>query len=101
MGSILKPGAMGSKSVPDTPEEFADSMAADMEAVLNELLEEEHMDRLPDDNSTETRDRRRLFVAIARGIIEHLDRNRFGIEIELPSSIKVSPTFKIEIGADS
>ncbi len=52
---------------------------------------------MPDDNSKESRDRRRLFVAIARGIVRHLDEHRTAITVTLPSSGgTTSPVFDIE-----
>ena len=68
MGNTLIPGGQ----VPD----FAGSMAAAMESALNALLDDEGRPRVPTDNSTETRDRRIMFLAIARGIVDHLAANQ-------------------------
>jgi hypothetical protein len=51
------------------PATFAGSMADEIEQAFNRLLPEP----LPTADSRETRDRRRLFVAIAEGVIKHLD----------------------------
>ncbi len=59
MGNTLIPGGQ----VPD----FAGSMAAAMEAALNNLLDGVGRPRVPTDNSDETRDRRVMFLAIAQG----------------------------------
>ena len=57
---------------------FVDSMADEMDKALNALLT---TDGLPDaatmdPNDQEVRDRRRLFVAIARGVVDHLVRQQ-------------------------
>ena len=67
MGDTLTPGGQA----PD----FAGSMAAAMESALNVLLDAEGRPRVPTDDSTETRDRRIMFLAIARGIVAHLAAN--------------------------
>lgn len=93
----IKPGQMGSPASASTPSVFADSMAAQIEAAFNALLDAEDLPRMPDDNSKESRDRRRLFVAIARGIVRHLDEHRTAITVTLPSSGgTTSPVFDIE-----
>lgn len=97
MPTQLKPGAMGSPDDPGTPSEFAASMAATIEAELNRLLQAEGLPRLPvDDNSRETRDRRRLFVAIARGILRHLDERRDAITVLRIDGTTVSPALDID-----
>ena len=68
MGNTLIPGAQ----VPG----FANSMAAAMEAALNNLLDGVGRPRVPTDNSDETRDRRVMFLAIAQGIVNHLVANQ-------------------------
>jgi hypothetical protein len=80
----IKPGRMGSPDWPSTPAVYADSMAAQIEAAFNALLAEEGLPRMPDDNSKDSRDRRRLFVAIARGIVRHLDEHRDAITVTVP-----------------
>jgi len=74
-GDVLKPGRMGSVGDSGTPAEYAGSMAARIESELNSLLAAAGRPTLPDDNSLETRDRRMLFVAIARGVALHLREN--------------------------
>jgi hypothetical protein len=85
MANKLKPGGLGA-SVADggtngIPSEFANSMAKAMEDALSALLVQEGRPSLPSENSTETRDRRMLFVAIARGIVEHLTDNESAFTI--------------------
>jgi len=95
----IKPGKMGPQGNPnETPGTFADSMAADMEIMLNQLLEADGLPKLLEhDNSRETRDRRRLFVAIARGIVKHLDQQHEAIKVTVTGGAQtVSPNFEIE-----
>ncbi|HZR27433.1 MAG TPA: hypothetical protein VFA71_01530 [Terriglobales bacterium] len=76
--SQLKPGGMGSTSDPPNakPGDFANSMADAMEHALNTLLSNDGMNTFKvDTNSQEARDRRRLFVAIAQGVVRHLKDN--------------------------
>lgn len=76
---------------------FDDSMAAAIEEELNALLE---VDELPplvmDDNNREVRDRRRFFLAIARGVVRHLRDRQTSIHIQLPSGPVVHPVFNVE-----
>jgi hypothetical protein len=58
-----------------TIDEFADSMAEEMEKALNKVRAEEHMSPLP----TGDKDRRMLFIAIARGVINHLQKKQEGV----------------------
>lgn len=68
MGTTLKRGGV-------LPAEFAGSMAEAMEVALNQLLSATGKPTVPTDDSDEVRDRRILFVAIARGVIDHLVEN--------------------------
>ncbi|HEY5955636.1 MAG TPA: hypothetical protein VIV60_03740 [Polyangiaceae bacterium] len=82
MGDKLKPGGLGDADDPsDFPNAFANSMAKAMEDALNDLLDDEDKPTLPTDNSPETRDRRLMFVAIARGIVNHLVANEAAFTI--------------------
>lgn len=97
MPTPLKPGAMGSPEHQGLPPEFADSMAAAIEAELNRLLQAEALPQLPiEDNSQETRDRRRLFVAIARGVLRHLDERREAITVLRIDGTTVPPVLDID-----
>jgi len=69
---------MGSTSDPVNvrPPDFANSMADAMDTAFHNLLSAEGMKTFDvDTNSKEARDRRRLFVAIAQGILRHLTDN--------------------------
>jgi hypothetical protein len=75
MANQFKPGGMGSKAGGPTPAEFQNSLAASIENALNTLLKNDGFDTLPDNNLEEARHRRRVFVAIAQGVIRHLKDN--------------------------
>lgn len=85
MATTLKRGGLN-------PADFAGSMAEAMEVALNQLLSTEGKPTVPTDGTDEeVRDRRIMFVAIARGIIDHLVDNedaftirRHDNEAELP-----------------
>ena len=81
--AALKPGALGSRSDVDTPTEFVSSMAAEMDAALSELLDEEDGKPLvTGGNSSTIRKRRLLFVAIAQGLVRHLTANQGALVIK-------------------
>jgi hypothetical protein len=65
----LKPGDRGNPNHVGTPAEFAGSMAAAIENELNRLLTLEGKAPLVLDNSSDSRDRRMLFIAISRGVV--------------------------------
>lgn len=54
---------------------FSGSMAQAIEQALNGLLVYDGKDPLPTGDPEATRDRRRLFIAISQGVIEHLQAN--------------------------
>ncbi len=81
MASELKPGGLGDPDFVGTPPEFAASMAQAMEQALNDLLVAEGKPALDTANSAETRDRRTLFVAIARGVVSHLVTNHDAFDV--------------------
>jgi hypothetical protein len=89
MGDKLKAGNMGPRGNESvTPSAFVNSMAAKIEEELSALLVGEGRDALDlSDNSSETRDRRVLFVAIAKGIIEHLVANQDAFKIVTTSNV--------------
>jgi hypothetical protein len=83
--AALKAGGMGDSGVVGKPLEFAGSLAEAIENALNGLLSQDGITPFPvDDNSRETRDRRRLFVAIAQGIVNYLDANDDALVILSP-----------------
>lgn len=81
MGDQLKPGGLGDPDFVGTPPEFAASMAEAMEQALNDLLVEEGKPELDTANNAETRDRRTLFLAIARGVVSHLVANHDAFDV--------------------
>ena len=99
MSDFLKPGLMGSPSAPSTPAEFANSMAANIEAAFSDLLEDAGLPALVNDNSKESRDRRRLFVAIAQGVVRHLAAHPHAFKIDVPhdvNGVTVYPTIAVD-----
>lgn len=87
--------------VPTDYTEYVDSMAEEIERQLNALLALDGLATLPGDaGDREVRDRRRLFVAIARAVVKHLDDRRTSIDIEVPDgvggTVVVHPTFDTE-----
>ena len=93
----IKPGNLGSKADPfPIPASFANSMAAAIEAELNTLLIADGLPPLDIDNSPESRDRRRLFAAISRGVVRHLRDNLDAIKVQRVDSSQVSPTMQVE-----
>jgi hypothetical protein len=81
--AAIKPGGMGSKADPNTkPPEFAGSMAEAMENAFNAALSGDGMKTFKvDTNSSEARDRRRIFVAVATGMVQYLKHNMGALEI--------------------
>jgi hypothetical protein len=89
---MLKPGALpvdlGGGVFDSAP--YNGSMAAQIESELNLLLTADGLLALPLDNAQETRDRRRLFVAIARGVVRHLRDQQAAIDVKVtvvPSTV--------------
>jgi hypothetical protein len=82
---MLKPGALpvdiGGGVFDNSP--YNGSLAAQIETELNSLLAADGLQTLPLDNTQETRDRRRLFVAIARGMIRHLHDQQASIDVKV------------------
>lgn len=81
MGDRLKAGGLGSPADGGIPAEFAGSMAQAMEQALNELLAAEGRPQVSTENTAETRDRRIMFVAIARGVVRHLLANQDAFDV--------------------
>lgn len=68
----LKPGSL---------DDFGASMAEAIEAQLNASLLADGLPGLPNDPASDVRDRRRLFVAIARGVVKYLHDNEASLVI--------------------
>ena len=97
----LKPGGMGNASDPANarPAHFADSMADAMDTAFHTLLDAEGMKNFEvNTNSKEARDRRRLFVAIAQGIVRHLTDNAGALVIK--DSLNNAIDVHIEVQVD-
>jgi hypothetical protein len=95
----IRPGNL--TIVPTDYTAFADSMAEEIEEQLNALLALDGLATLPGDaGDREVRDRRRLFVAIARAVVKHLHEQSTSINVDVPDgvggTITVHPTFVIE-----
>ncbi len=91
MGNTLIPGQMDTNHLDDTG--LNDSMALAMEQELDLLMQLDDLPPLSTDLSDQSvRDRRRLFVAIARGVVRHLRDNKDSIDILLSDGTTVQPT---------
>jgi len=89
VGNALKPGNMN-------PDDLVDSMADLIDTEFDQLLRNDGLDGLTFDMTDRmVRDRRRLFVAIARGVVKHLvaNANAFSVTMVKPPAI-VHPTIK-------
>jgi hypothetical protein len=65
------------------PSPWGNSIAFEIERAMNELLVADGLPALPDDGSDATRDRRRLFCAIGRGVARHLAARRDSFRIDV------------------
>lgn len=90
---MLKPGNLPANG---NTSPFDSSLAAEIEKQLNQLLFDDGIQQLPTDDSPETRDRRRMFVAIARGVIQHLYDNRGSIKIDFGGGVTRSPSLEVD-----
>jgi hypothetical protein len=62
---------------------FEDSMAEEIETAYNAVLAENGKAPLP---SADPLDRRMLFIAIARGVINHLQKKQNAVTVTVPTS---------------
>ncbi len=82
MADKLKPGNL-SAAVSVNDSKFDGSMAALIEHELDVLMQADGLDKLSMDNDDRSvRDRRRLFVAIARGVVKHLVANTDAFKLQ-------------------
>jgi hypothetical protein len=84
----LRPGMMGlsigNGGGTGIPGDFDNSLASQIENELNSILGGEGRDTFDtNDNSSDARDRRMLFVAIARGVVAHLVANPDAFKLNL------------------
>ena len=63
--------------------DFDDSMAHEIEAAYNAVLQESGKAPLP---AAGADDRRMLFIAIARGVINHLQKKQAALTVVLPAA---------------
>lgn len=100
----LHAGGMGHHTtdrVDAKPEAFRDSMAEAIEDAVWQLLSDERdwVGGQPfekEDNSRETRDRRLIFVAIAQGVVNHLEERQDAFNV-VRNNGSAFPDAKIEI----
>lgn len=108
MGDTLKAGTLGPESwdgsfptfTDKMPPQFRNSMAAAIEAALNDALDDDGKPTFEtEDNSAETRDRRVLFVAIAQGVINYLNSNEaaFKVNLQFSGPNVIGATISIDI----
>jgi hypothetical protein len=89
VGNELKPGNMN-------PDDMVNSMAEQIDLEFDKLLQADGLQKLSFDMTDRmVRDRRRLFVAIARGVVQHLVANAdaFSVLLVFPPVV-VHPTIK-------
>lgn len=102
MADPIKPGHFVAKPEGEPAFDYAGftgSMAARIEAELNDLLVLDGLPPLPDDEEKqEVRDLRRLFVAIARGVTIHLRERNEALTVRLP--LLGDPLIPVEIDTD-
>ena len=63
--------------------DFEDSMAREIEQAYNAVLQENGRPSLPEGEVT---DRRMLFIAIARGVISHMQKKQKALTVTLPAN---------------
>lgn len=97
MADPIKPGNLKLPVLEDYGG-FANSMAKAIEDELNNLLILDGLPALPTTPITdrEIRDRRRLFVAIARGVVRHLRDHSDAIDVVRADSTIAHPTIHTE-----
>lgn len=72
---------------------FADSMAEEIELAYNAVLAENGKKPLP---AADAADRRMLFIAIARGVINHLQKKQKAVTVKLPPA-PAGQTLMVEV----
>ncbi len=93
----LKAGSMGSPNSAGTPPEFANSLAAAIEDAYWSALQADGKDRFDRSlNQDSDRDRRRIFVAIAQGVIGYLDANADAFKVVGPAAIVTGVSIDVQ-----
>ena len=77
---------MGNQLKAGTLDDFGGSLAALIEQRLDAMLQADGLPGLPSGPADQVRDRRRLFVAIAQGVVQHLAANPGAFEIKLTNA---------------
>ena len=104
MGSQLNPGLMQSSTMlPDgKPSDFASSMAEAMENALWTLMQSDGMNTFDKNtNSNDARDRRRILLAIAQGVVRHLADNQGAFQVIGTDSAGGAITATVSIAVDN
>jgi len=95
MADPLYAGAMGSAADASTPVEFQDSLASLIEDRYWALLDPDNrFDRTT--NAETDRDRRRLFVAIAQGIVDYLHAHPGAFRVEPSGNLPADTRIEID-----
>ena len=100
MPDQLKPGGMGKDSEPlnARPKDFVNSMADAMDSAFHALLLADKMTSFElDTNSKEARDRRRIFVAIAQGVVRHLRDHGKALTVVNSLNNPTGETIRVEV----
>jgi hypothetical protein len=104
MGDVLDPGNM--QNAPDPfnqiPTDFELTMASAIENAFLALLQQDGMRTFAvDTNAREARDRRRLLIAIAQGVVRHLVDNAAAFQVSGTDSLgkPIAASLSINAGA--
>jgi hypothetical protein len=106
MGSTvqLRPGNMESTTFlsDGKPSDFGSSMAEAIEDALSTLMSSDGMNTFEKNtNSSDARDRRRILIAIAQGVIRHLVDNAGAFQITGTDSVNGAIQASLNIAADA
>lgn len=102
MGSTpqLNPGLMQSATLlsDGKPSDFAASMAEAIENALWTLMQQDGMNQFDKNtNSSDARDRRRILIAVAQGVVRHLVDNQAAFQITGTDSLGGTITASVTI----
>lgn len=93
----LRAGSMGSAASSGVPPQFAGSLAAAIEDAYWAALGADSKDQFDRTTNAESdRDRRRIFVAIAQGVVGYLDVNSDAFKVVGPSTVVSGVSIDIE-----
>ncbi len=104
MADALKPGGMGQagSDLSAVPSDFAGSMAEAIEDAFDQLLAADKMKTFArQTNSNDARDRRRLLVAIAQGVVRHLVDHPGALQVSFVDEAGKTIVASVTINADS